>query len=269
MSSCIRIDNSYRQIRLQRHYIKSSAVTLRHNCNFNFPFLRNFIAVQHQISPIIWTFIFLFCKASKGESPFSNQNQFFKLFASNLNSSLMASFIEYRESQLNILIHYAKFENHLPFLVMIVQVYVNIGMKRLNMIIINLEWLMGKSNLHHENSTLGFGVLVYYFYSLQILNQFNLYYYTGMSSVELSDISQSIIAQSLIIFNFSSPAQKQTKKVFLKEVQVRQFVFGGLKKQLRKQVGQVTKQRVTKDIAKDELLIYQLFTMSQNAIIIF
>ncbi|KAL4512305.1 hypothetical protein ABPG72_005307 [Tetrahymena utriculariae] len=66
---------------------------------------------------------------------------------------------------------------------MIVQVYVNIGMKKLNMIIINLEWLMGKSNLHHENSTLGFGVLVYYFYSLQILNQFIFYYYTGMSSV--------------------------------------------------------------------------------------
>ncbi|KAL4503584.1 hypothetical protein ABPG73_017327 [Tetrahymena malaccensis] len=43
-------------------------------------------------------------------------------------------------------------------------------MKRLNMIIINLEWLMGKSNLHHENSTLGFGVLVCHLLSCLIFH---------------------------------------------------------------------------------------------------
>lgn len=87
-------------------------------------------------------------------------------------------------------------------------------MKKLNMIIINLEWLMGKSNLHHENSTLGFGVHVYYFYSLQILNSFIFlfYYYTGMSSL-------SVFLKSCLIYHNHSSVFNNLQ--FLMEILVR------------------------------------------------
>ncbi|EAR86413.2 hypothetical protein TTHERM_00036920 (macronuclear) [Tetrahymena thermophila SB210] len=72
-------------------------------------------------------------------------------------------------------------------------------MKKLNMIIINLEWLMGKSNLHHENSTLGF----------------------GMSSL-------SVFLKSCLIYHNHSSVFNNLQ--FLMEILVRQFVFGWVEK---------------------------------------